>query len=102
MQHPWLADNGVASDQPLENEIQQRLQKFQGLNKLKRQALRLVASYMLPNEVEGLRNQFLAIDKDKNGANALADGARGAHMRPWRRHRRLAPPRPCATRHRCD
>jgi calcium-dependent protein kinase len=67
LQHPWMAENGVASDAPLENEIQQRLQKFQVLNKLKRQALKLIATYMPPEEVCGMRNQFQALDKDGNG-----------------------------------
>lgn len=69
MQHPWMAENGVASDEPLENEIQQRLKKFQDLHRLKRQALKLIASYMSPDEVSGLRNQFQALDRDGNGAH---------------------------------
>lgn len=72
VQHPWMAENGVASDTALENEIQQRLKKFQGLNKLKRQALKLIATYMAPEEVSGLRNQFHALDKDGNGVKTAA------------------------------
>ena len=68
-----MQENGVASDAPLENEIQHRLKKFQDLNKLKRQALKLIASYMPPDEVSGLRNQFKALDKDGNGVNQLPD-----------------------------
>jgi Ca2+-binding EF-hand superfamily protein len=71
MQHPWMAENGVASDAPLENEIQQRLKKFQDLNRFKRQALKLIASYLSPEEVSGLHNQFQALDKDGNGARHL-------------------------------
>ena len=72
LQHPWLAAKGAASDKPMENEIQQRLKNFQGVHKLQRQALKLIASYMPPEEVQGLRNQFLAIDKDRNGVASLA------------------------------
>ena len=64
-----MAEHGVASDEPLENEIQHRLKKFQDLHRLKRQALKLIASYMSPEEVSGLRNQFHALDKDSNGAH---------------------------------
>lgn len=60
-------DKGAASDKPLENEIQLRLKNFQGVHKLQRQALKLIASYMPPEEVQGLRNQFLALDTDSNG-----------------------------------
>lgn len=60
-------EKGAASDTPLENEIQLRLKNFQGIHKLQRQALKLIASYMPPDEVQGLRNQFLAIDADRNG-----------------------------------
>lgn len=68
-----MTDTGVASDKPLENEIQHRLKKFQNLNKLKRQALKLIASYMPPDEVQGLRNQFKALDRDSNGMHNHAD-----------------------------
>ena len=70
LQHPWLCENGVASDAPLENEIQHRLKKFQDLNRFKRQALKLIASYLSPEEVSGLRNQFQVLDKDGNGASS--------------------------------
>jgi calcium-dependent protein kinase len=76
MQHPWMSENGVANDIPLENEIQQRLKKFQGINKLKRQALRLIATYMAPEEVSGLRNQFQALDKDGSGVESPFANAR--------------------------
>ena len=63
-----MAENGVANDEPLENEIQQRLKRFQDLNRFKRQALKLIASYMSPEEVSGLRNQFHSLDRDQSGA----------------------------------
>lgn len=77
-----MTDTGVASDKPLENEIQQRLKKFQNLNKLKRQALKLIASYMPPDEVQGLRNQFHALDKDGNGAASICSGKSSSQHDP--------------------
>lgn len=67
LQHPWLLEKGAASDKPLENEIQLRLKNFQGVHNFQRQALKLIASYLAPEEVQGLRNQFLALDMDRNG-----------------------------------
>lgn len=67
LQHDWMKENGCASDVALENEIQSRMKKFNDMNKLKRAALRLIASYMAPDEVQGLRNQFERFDKDKSG-----------------------------------
>jgi calcium-dependent protein kinase len=76
LQHPWLVEKGAASDKALENEIQLRLKNFQGVNKFQRQALKLIASYMPPEHVQGLRNQFLALDKDRSGMHSKTVFAR--------------------------
>ena len=63
-----MMEKGCATDEPLENEIQNRLRRFNDMNHLKRHALMLVASYLHPDEVSGLKNQFEQMDKDNSGA----------------------------------
>jgi calcium-dependent protein kinase len=65
--HPWLKEDGVASDVPLVPEVLSRIRGFAGMNRLKREALRLVASTLPPDEIAGLREMFRAIDTDGSG-----------------------------------
>jgi len=65
--HPWLREGGVAAETPLVPEVLTRLRGFAGMNKLKREALRLVASNLPADEIRGLREMFEAIDADGSG-----------------------------------
>ncbi len=54
-----MKENGVASDKPLDNLIVTRMRKFGGLNALKRQAMQFIVQTLSPEELAGLRNQFM-------------------------------------------
>lgn len=54
-----MRENGVASDKPLDNLIVTRMRKFGGLNALKRQAMQFIVQTLSPEELAGLRNQFM-------------------------------------------
>ena len=41
LQHPWLAENGVASSDPINLEVLTRLQKFAASDRLQREAMRV-------------------------------------------------------------
>ena len=58
LQHEWMKENGTASSQPLDNVILQRMRGFSAMNKLKKEALKLIASNMQPEEIAGLRAIF--------------------------------------------
>ena len=75
--HPWLREGGVASEKPLVPEVLTRLRGFAKMNKLKREALRLVASNLPAEEIRGLREMFEAIDTDRSGT-VTADELRAA------------------------
>jgi calcium-dependent protein kinase len=77
LSHPWLREGGVATDKPIVPEVLTRLRGFAKMNKLKREALRLVASNLPPEEIRGLREMFEAIDADKSGT-ITADELRAA------------------------
>ena len=58
LQHSWMRENGTASDRPLDNVIVQRMQGFLHMNKLKKEALKVMATGMSPEEIAGLRSLF--------------------------------------------
>jgi hypothetical protein len=41
LKHEWMRENGVASDNALEVEVLSRIRKFSGMNKLKKEALKV-------------------------------------------------------------
>ncbi|KAL4447969.1 hypothetical protein ABPG75_005188 [Micractinium tetrahymenae] len=67
LQHPWMRENGVASDAPLDNVILRRMTTFAANNKLKRQAMKVIAATMPADEIAGLREIFKSIDADSSG-----------------------------------
>lgn len=77
LSHPWLKAGGVASDAPIVPEVLTRLRGFAKMNKLKREALRLVAANLPPEEIQGLRQMFESIDTDRSGT-VTADELRAA------------------------
>ena len=58
LRHGWMRENGTASDAPLDNVILTRMRGFAGMNRLKREALRVIAAGMSPEEIAGLRALF--------------------------------------------
>ena len=58
LQHDWMRENGTASDKPLDNVILNRMRGFAGMNKLKKEALKVIATGMSPEEIAGLRALF--------------------------------------------
>ncbi|KAK9917210.1 hypothetical protein WJX75_001895 [Coccomyxa subellipsoidea] len=65
--HSWMRENGTASDKPLDNVILTRMRGFLNMNKLKKEALKVIAGGMSPEEIAGLRSMFQALDTDKSG-----------------------------------
>lgn len=59
LQHEWMRKNGTASDKPLDNVILNRMRGFAGMNKLKKEALKVIATGMSPEEIAGLRALFV-------------------------------------------
>ncbi|KAJ9518557.1 hypothetical protein QJQ45_018540 [Haematococcus lacustris] len=68
LKHEWMRENGVASDQAIEVEVLSRIKKFSGMNKLKKEALKIIAVNLPVDEISGMREMFLEIDKDRSGA----------------------------------
>ena len=39
--HPWIVDDNIAPDKPLDSAVLSRLKQFSAMNKLKKMALRV-------------------------------------------------------------
>ncbi|MFS7915281.1 putative calcium-dependent protein kinase 5 CAMK-CDPK family [Helianthus anomalus] len=65
--HPWVSEDGVAPDKPLDSAVLSRLTQFSAMNKLKKMALRVIASKLSEEEIAGLKQMFKAIDTDSSG-----------------------------------
>ncbi|MBA0574880.1 hypothetical protein Golob_027925 [Gossypium lobatum] len=101
--HPWIVDDTIAPDKPLDSAVLSRLKQFSAMNKLKKMALRvfaLLAKAELPDleglgsspticncnviaerlseeEIGGLKELFKMIDTDNSGTityEELKDG----------------------------
>lgn len=68
LQHEWMKENGVATDNQIEIEVLSRIQKFSAMNRLKKEALKVIAINLPMDEISGMREIFLDIDKDKSGS----------------------------------
>jgi hypothetical protein len=67
LQHPWLKQEGVATDKPLDNVVLGRMKKFAAMHKLKKTALMVVGSCLSAEEIAGMKRMFKTIDADGSG-----------------------------------
>ncbi|XP_022973821.1 calcium-dependent protein kinase SK5-like [Cucurbita maxima] len=65
--HPWIVDDKVAPDKPLDSAVLSRLKQFSAMNKLKKMALRVIAERLSEEEIGGLKELFKMIDMDNSG-----------------------------------
>ncbi|KAL9446324.1 hypothetical protein AB3S75_014067 [Citrus x aurantiifolia] len=65
--HPWIVDDTVAPDKPLDSAVLSRLKHFCAMNKLKKMALRVIAERLSEEEIGGLKELFKMIDTDESG-----------------------------------
>ncbi|ESW09833.1 hypothetical protein PHAVU_009G160100 [Phaseolus vulgaris] len=65
--HPWIIDDNLAPDKPLDSAVLSRLKQFSAMNKLKKMALRVIAERLSEEEIGGLKELFKMIDADNSG-----------------------------------
>ncbi|KAH9625705.1 hypothetical protein KSS87_004112, partial [Heliosperma pusillum] len=65
--HPWIVDDTVAPDKPLDSAVMTRLKQFSAMNKVKKIALRVIAESLSEEEIGGLKELFKMIDTDNSG-----------------------------------
>ncbi|KAB5511760.1 hypothetical protein DKX38_028789 [Salix brachista] len=62
--HPWIVDDRIAPDKPLDSAVLSRLKQFSATNKFKKMALRVIADRLSEEEIGGLKEFFKMIDTD--------------------------------------
>eukprot|EP00850_Spirogloea_muscicola_P004745 SM000020S06095 [mRNA] locus=s20:1014027:1019676:+ [translate_table: standard] len=75
--HPWIAEPGAAPDVPLDASVALRLRAFAAANRLKKAALRVLASGLTPAEIRQLGDAFHSLDADRSGAITLEELRKG-------------------------
>ncbi|XP_010547427.1 PREDICTED: calcium-dependent protein kinase 28 [Tarenaya hassleriana] len=85
LSHPWVREGGNASEIPIDISVLNNLRQFVKYSRLKQFALRALASTIDEAEIADLRDQFDAIDVDKNGVISLEEMRQAlAKDLPWK------------------
>ncbi|KAL2634710.1 hypothetical protein R1flu_006189 [Riccia fluitans] len=69
LMHPWIQEDGVAPDVPIDPVVQSRMKTFSAMNKLKKLAIRVIAESLSEEEIAGLKEMFKMVDTD--GSNTI-------------------------------
>jgi calcium-dependent protein kinase len=67
LEHPWMKEDGVASDKPINSAVLSRMKNFRAMNKLKQLALKVIAENLSSEEIKGLKTMFANMDTDGSG-----------------------------------
>ncbi|XP_039026098.1 calcium-dependent protein kinase 28-like isoform X2 [Hibiscus syriacus] len=85
LSHPWVREGGDASEIPVDISVLSNMRQFVKYSRLKQFALRALASTLNEEEIADLRDQFDAIDVDKNGSISLEEMRQAlAKDVPWK------------------
>ncbi|CAK7334273.1 unnamed protein product [Dovyalis caffra] len=85
LSHPWVREGGDASEIPIDISVLNNMRQFVKYSRLKQFALRALASTIDEEELADLKDQFDAIDVDKNGAISLEEMRQAlAKDLPWK------------------
>ncbi|KAG5241551.1 calcium-dependent protein [Salix suchowensis] len=85
LSHPWVREGGDASEIPIDISVLSNMRQFVNYSRLKQFALRALASTIDEEELADLKDQFDAIDVDKNGAISLEEMRQAlAKDLPWK------------------
>ncbi|XP_057960663.1 calcium-dependent protein kinase 2-like [Malania oleifera] len=67
LEHPWIKEDGEASDKPIDSAVLSRMKQFRAMNKLKKLALKVIAENLSEEDIKGLKAMFTNMDTDKSG-----------------------------------
>ncbi|RAL46520.1 hypothetical protein DM860_004799 [Cuscuta australis] len=85
LSHPWVREGGSATDIPLDISVLANMRQFVKYSRLKQIALRALATTLDQEELAVLKDQFEAIDVDKNGVITLEEMRQAlAKDIPWK------------------
>lgn len=81
LEHEWVREGGVAGDNVIEPEVLKRIRGFAAMNKLKKEALKVIALNLPQAEIEGLKEMFVAMDKDGSGTITVDEMREGLKVK---------------------
>ncbi|KAJ0240754.1 Calcium-dependent protein kinase 18 [Hirschfeldia incana] len=85
LSHSWVREGGEASEIPIDISVLENMRQFVKFSRLKQIALKALATTIDENELDDLRDQFDAIDIDKNGSISLEEMRQAlAKDIPWK------------------
>ncbi|KAF8011158.1 hypothetical protein BT93_J1701 [Corymbia citriodora subsp. variegata] len=85
LSHPWVREGGSASEIPIDISVLHNMRQFVKYNRFKQFALRALAGTLDEEELADLKDQFDAIDVDKNGSISLEEMRQAlAKDLPWK------------------
>uniref|UniRef100_A0A3N7G8E6 EF-hand domain-containing protein n=1 Tax=Populus trichocarpa TaxID=3694 RepID=A0A3N7G8E6_POPTR len=64
--HPWIVDDRISLDKPLDSAILSHLKQFSETNKLKKMDLHVIAERLSEEEMGGWKGLFKMIDTDNS------------------------------------
>lgn len=71
--HPWIAQDGIAPDAPLDVRVIQNMNRFAGYNRVKKAILVEIARTFKESEIADLRRQFAVMDTDNSGTISIEE-----------------------------
>uniref|UniRef100_A0A7N0UBH1 non-specific serine/threonine protein kinase n=1 Tax=Kalanchoe fedtschenkoi TaxID=63787 RepID=A0A7N0UBH1_KALFE len=85
LSHSWVREGGSASEIPVDISVLNNMRQFVKYSRIKQIALRALASTLDEEEIADLRDQFDAIDVDRNGSISLEEMRQAlAKDLPWK------------------
>ncbi|KAL2468206.1 calcium-dependent protein kinase 29 [Forsythia ovata] len=80
LEHPWLKEDGEASDKPIDSAVLIRMKQFRAMNKLKKLALKVIAENLSEEDIKGLKQMFDNMDTDGSGTITFEELKTGLSM----------------------
>ncbi|XP_076935132.1 calcium-dependent protein kinase 2-like [Bidens hawaiensis] len=65
LNHQWLKDNGITTENEIDNMILKKMKHFRAMNIFKKLALKILADMIPEDEIEGLRAMFRNFDTNE-------------------------------------
>ncbi|KAK4791624.1 hypothetical protein SAY86_032037 [Trapa natans] len=85
LSHPWVREGGSALEIPIDISVLHNMRQFVKYSRFKQFALRALASTLDQDELSDLKDQFNAIDVDRNGSISLEEMRQAlAKDLPWK------------------
>jgi len=84
LSHEWVRENGVAGSNVIEPEVLKRLRGFAAMNRLKKEALKVIATNLPADEIQGLKEMFMSMDTDHSGTITVEEMREGLRRKGGR------------------